>query len=187
MLFRLVRANRSDLRPIRQSVVADDDDGASFGESFRDLESVTAADADGYVDLVCGVGIVDDHYRAGLGAGFLERDCVRRHGDDSRGVARHHFDLRKGSGLERCIGREAADPDFDGSAARVNGAIDESSVRAWFDLMATKKLSWAYWNLSGNGQTGSLFKPGTCDTGKTTWTGSVFQRSGELVFAELTK
>lgn len=68
-----------------------------------------------------------------------------------------------------------------------DGAIDESSVRAWFDLMATKKLSWAYWNLSDNGQTGSLFKPGTCDTGKTTWTGSVFQRSGELVFAELTK
>jgi len=67
-----------------------------------------------------------------------------------------------------------------------DGAVDEASTRAWLDLMIEKKLSWAYWNLSDNGQSGALLKPGACDTGKTTWTGTALQRSGQLIFTELT-
>lgn len=62
-----------------------------------------------------------------------------------------------------------------------DGAIDEASVRAWLDLMAEKRLSWAYWNLSDNGQSSALFRSGTCESSKP----GTLQRSGELVFGAL--
>lgn len=68
-----------------------------------------------------------------------------------------------------------------------DGFVDEASTAAWIALMAEKRLSWAYWNLSDNGQTGAILKPGACDAGKSTFTGAALQRSGQIVFAELTK
>ena len=65
-----------------------------------------------------------------------------------------------------------------------DGAIDEASVHAWQALLDSKQISSVYWNWSDNGQSGSLFRPGTCSRG--TWSGDVLQRSGQLVLAYLT-
>ncbi len=68
-----------------------------------------------------------------------------------------------------------------------DGFVDEANTRAWIELMREKRLSWCYWNWSDNGQSGALFKPGTCDGGRNQFSGSVLQRSGEIIFSALTQ
>ena len=66
-----------------------------------------------------------------------------------------------------------------------DGYVDQASTQAWLELMRQKKISWAYWNWSDNGQSTALFKAGTCNTGNTTWTGNVLQPSGQIIFDAL--
>lgn len=96
------------------------------------------------------------------------------HGDDYRTMVKTYADK-----LPLFV-TEWGTPTYSG-----DGGVDETSSRAWLALMAEKKLSWAYWNLSDNGQSGALFVPGACDAGKSAWTGSALQKSGQLVFTEL--
>ncbi|MEU4692863.1 cellulase family glycosylhydrolase [Actinoplanes sp. NPDC023714] len=60
------------------------------------------------------------------------------------------------------------------------GAVDVASSNAWFDLLDRLKIGYANWTYSDAGEGSAAFKPGTCNAGAFSGTGSLTE-SGTLV------
>ena len=61
-----------------------------------------------------------------------------------------------------------------------NGAVDVASSNAWLDLMARLNIGWANWTFSDKAEGSAALKPGTCNAGAFSGTGSLTE-SGALI------